>query len=365
MRPLGGIIFGYFGDRYGRKKAFSWAIFLVIIPTLLIGFLPSYSRIGIAAPIILILCRLFQGLCGGGEFSGAGIFVGEHLPPNKAGLSGGLICATGLLGAALGTLFGALVTMPNMPNWGWRIPFIVGGCLTLISYFIRRNMFETPIFNKLSEDKMILKNPLKDIFTNYKYNIINTIAIGGCGHLLLYMSTIYMNVIYTTQLKISSSNILFINTGILCLWIVLSPFMGILSDRIGIRRFMAGSALISGILAYPLFLYLDNNLSLVGVINFQIMLTIIGSAFVAPISGLFTSLFPAQSRYSGVAFSITLGQALLGGTTPLISTFLTTITGDFKSPSYFMIFGCILGLLGIVRMKSFPVIQSKSINELI
>jgi MHS family proline/betaine transporter-like MFS transporter len=355
MRPLGGIIFGYFGDRYGRKQAFTWSIFLVIIPTFLIGVLPSYDQIGIAAPVILITCRLMQGLCNGGEFSGAGIFVGEHMPKNRVGFSGGMICATGIFGAVIGTFLGAVVTLPAIPSWGWRIPFLVGSCLTLVSYFIRRNMVETPVFEEVLRKGETLKNPLKDVFKNYKFNMLNTIAIGGCGHILLYMSSIYMNVVYTTYLKLPNFQILAINTCVLGVWVILSPVMGYFSDRVGIRRFMAAAATLAAFSAYPLFAFLEQNLTIEGVIIFQLFLTVIGSAFVAPISGLFVSLFPVRERYSGVAFSITLGQALFGGTTPLISTFLTNVTGDFKAPAYFMMFGAIMGCVAIIKMMQFPV----------
>jgi MHS family proline/betaine transporter-like MFS transporter len=364
MRPLGGIIFGYFGDRYGRKQAFTWSIFLVIIPTFLIGILPSYAQIGIVAPITLIICRLMQGLCNGGEFSGAGIFVGEHMPANRVGFSGGMICATGLLGAAIGTCFGAIVTLPAIPSWGWRIPFLVGSCLTLVSYFIRRNMLETPVFEEVLKKGDVLKNPLKEVFRNYKFNIINTIAIGGCGHILLYMSSIYMNVVYTTILKIPNFQVLALNTAVLGLWVIISPVMGFFSDKIGIRKFMAGAAMIAIFAAYPLFAFLEQNLTIKGVIIFQIILTVIGAAFVAPISGLFVSLFPVRERYSGVAFSITLGQALFGGTTPLISTYLVSVTGDFKAPALFMMFGGLMGSYAVIKMMQFPVkLQSNQIPE--
>lgn len=355
MRPLGGIIFGYFGDKYGRKNAFTWSIILVVIPTFIIGILPSYSQIGVAAPIILILCRLMQGLCNGGEFSGAGIFVGEHMPENRKGFSGGMICATGLLGAAIGTLFGAFVTLPTIPTWGWRIPFLVGSIVTLVSYFIRRNMKETPVFQEILLKGEVLRNPLKEAFKKHKHNMFYTMAIGGCGHILLYTSTIYMNIIYTTVLKMPNSQVLMINTGVLCLWILLSPIMGYISDKIGIKRFMSGAAVMIILMAYPAFSLLEQNLNLKGIIAFQLIISVIGSGFVVPISGLFVTLFPVRERYSGVAFSITLGQALFGGTTPLISTFLTSITGDFKAPAFFVMFGGIMGCIAVIKATQFSV----------
>lgn len=347
MRPLGGIIFGHLGDRLGRKTAFTWSILLVVIPTFTIGVLPSYQEIGILAPIILIVCRLVQGLCNGGEFSGAGIFIGEHVPENRVGFAGSFVCATGILGAAIGTFLGMIVTLPDMPEWGWRLPFIVGSLLTLISWKIRKSMIETPPFEKIYKQGATEKYPLFQVLKNWKINVFCALIIGGFGHVLLYTTTIYINVIYTTILKTPPSKIMLINTGILLWWVLLSPLMGLLADRFGIKKFMLTAALASMILAYPLFWYLNQNISLYKVVTFQILFTITAVGFVAPISSLFTSFFPIKDRYSGVAFSVTLGQAILGGTTPLIATSLVEISGDPKAPSFFVI-GC--GLLAVTAL---------------
>src|SRR5436189_1033551 len=137
MRPLGGIIFGHLGDKFGRRQALVLAIFLVTIPTFTIGILPTYADIGIAAPLILLLCRLLQGLCVGGEYSGASIFVIEYSKRGREAFAGSILCAAGVSAGVLGTLVGFLSTLPFMPAWRWRIPFLIGSLFGLIGHYFR------------------------------------------------------------------------------------------------------------------------------------------------------------------------------------------------------------------------------------
>lgn len=353
MRPVGGVLFGYFGDRYGRKTAFLYSVILGIAPILIIAFLPSYHSIGILAPIILVLCRVLQGVCGGGEFAGAGIYIGEHLTADKRGFGASLVCATGILGAALGTCLGAFCTLPIMPSWGWRIAFLCGAIFTFAGYFVRKKMVESPEFGKFINKHSPSKSPFLDVIGYYKENILSGIFIGGCGHIFLYLSGLCMNIIYAVYLKISSHQIMIINTCILLVWVILSPLVGIIADKIGIRKLMTYASIMGAVFAFPLFSILYYHLSVATAILFQILLSLIGVCFVAPISALFTSFFPIGQRYSGVGFSITLGQAIFGGTAPLISTVLIDFTDDIRAPGFLLFLGSLLGLYGIITFKDF------------
>lgn len=353
MRPVGGILFGYVGDRYGRKTAFLYSVLFIVIPIFIMTFLPSYESIGIFAPIILVICRILQGLCGGGEFAGAGIYIGEHLDVERRGFGASLVCATGILGAALGTCLGAICTLPSMPSWGWRIAFFCGAVFTFISYFLRKRMVESPEFTKFINENPASKYPLLDVVNHHKANLLNGVFIGGCGHIFLYLSGLCMSIIYATYLKLPSYQIMVINTFILLIWVVLSPFCGIVGDKIGIRKLMSYAAIGGIFFAFPLFSILYYHLSIAIAIFFQISLSLIGVCFVAPISALFTRFFPIEQRYSGVGFSITLGQAIFGGTTPLISALLIDLTNDMRAPGFLLILGCILGLYGVVTFRDF------------
>ncbi len=221
MRPIGGIFFGYLGDILGRKKSFLYSVLLVSIPTFGISILPTYDYIGIYAPIILILCRLMHGFCSGGEFSGAALYIGEHSELKSEGFNGSLVCAVGFLGVAVGTMIGSITTLPFMPDWGWRIPFFIGGVVTLASYVIRKKMDETPEFKKFKQSNSTLNNPLKAVFQSDIRNLMCTICIGATGHIFLYTTTIYLSTIYKNILHIQQSEILAINTFLMLYWMIL------------------------------------------------------------------------------------------------------------------------------------------------
>lgn len=350
MRPLGGIVFGLLGDRYGRKRAFLWSIMLVVIPTFIIGILPTYQEIGILAPIILITCRLMQGFCAGGEFSGAAIFVGEHANKKHAGLAGSFICAIGFLGVALGTGIASITTLPIFAHWGWRIPFLIGAFLTLVSYFLRRKMNETPDFLNDAIKTSHVKNPLLEVLKNWKKNLLITMAIGACGHIFLYTTTVYMSTSYKHTFQLPPHIILKFDTILVLFWMLIVLLMGALSDKIGIRRLMNFSLCLVILFSFPIFYYLDQHFTIENLFTCQIILIVLCSGFFGPATAIFTELFPTTKRYSGIAFGITLGQAIFGGTTPLINELLVSLTGDRRAPSLYVMLGAIITLFSLRKL---------------
>ena len=347
MRPLGGIVFGHLGDKFGRRQALVLAIFLVTIPTLTIGLLPTYEVIGIAAPIILVTCRLLQGICVGGEYIGASIFVIEYSKKGKEAFAGSILCAAGFFGGVLGTFFGFLCTHPVMPSWGWRIPFLIGSLIGLVGYYIRTKVNESPDFIRHKEEK-IANVPLFSVLQNKQRNLLCTIGIGATSLIPFYLASVYMGYLLSSQLQIPTFQIMLINVALNILLIFLLPIMGNVADKIGKEKLMILSSSLSVLIAYPLFSLIENNLSLHNILLVQAVLALITAGFGAPSMALLSSFFPVHERYSGVGFGYALGGALLGGTTPLILASLSSWLGSSLVPAYYLMFSGIMGVVCVV-----------------
>lgn len=348
MRPVGGLVFGHIGDKFGRRHALVLAISLVTIPTLTIGVLPTYSEIGVFAPIILIMCRLLQGLCVGGEYSGASIFVIEYSKRGKEAFAGSVLTASGFFGGVLGTFFGFLCTLSFMPSWGWRIPFLIGSLIGLMGYYIRTRVNESPDFIRAKTEK-IEKVPLWGILQKRKKNLLCTIGIGATTLIPLYMGTLYMGFLLSSELNVPTSHIMLINVLHNILTMILISLAGLLADKIGKERQMLFSALITCLIAYPLFSFLQADLSVFRIICAQVTIMIVNVGFVAPSMALLSTYFPVHERYSGIGFGYALGGALLGGTTPLIATHLVNLFNSSLMPAYYLMFSGVLGVVCVLK----------------
>jgi len=304
IRPLGAIVFGHLGDKKGRKRAFMWTMLLVIIPTFIIACLPTYQAIGIVAPLALLSCRLLQGFCAGGEFSGAIVFVLEHAKNNHSGLTSSLVRAIGFFGVAFGTFIGSLATLEIMPNWSWRIPILFGAAVSLFAYLMRKRMEETPEFIQLEQSRELSKIPLIEVFKHAKKSVLCGFGIMTCSYIFLYYTTVYLGSLYKTQLAFSASQAMTINTILLVLWGVVNLIAGKQADRIGLKRYLRSLCYITLLMMIPIYFYLDSN-SFYHLIGLQLILTLIGASFLGPAAGLFKNLFQARYRYSGVALTCT------------------------------------------------------------
>lgn len=358
MRPLGGLVFGHFGDLLGRKKCLLFSVLLAAIPTILIGLLPTYESIGIAAPLLLVLCRLAQGFSLGGEYSGAIVFISEHSRYNKAGFVTSLLLVTGFLGAILGTLMGALFTLPVMPEWGWRLAFIFGGVLGLGIYFLRRNLPETPVYENEEKVSKKAKVPLLEIYKTKPINALCTVVMGAGSIVTLYTGSIYLNPILINDFGLSTSQMMLVNTSVLATWAVLLPIFGYIGDKISFAILLRAAASAIFVLAIPLFFMVAVTKSLTSIFILQGVLCIMGSAFLASAAPQFPRLFKPLERYSGVAFHVSLGQAILGGTTPLIAASLVAWTGNPVAPGYYLMFCGFLGIIASFLLK--PVSQNET-----
>ena len=350
MRPLGAIVFGHVGDKKGRKKALLWSVYLMTVPTTLIGFLPTYDQVGWLAPLLLTIIRLLQGLAIGGEFTGSMIFIVEHANVQKRGFLGSwapfsLVFGI-LIGSIVATLLSKVLSSDELYQWGWRIPFILSGIGGFVGSYMRRILVEPQKFQKVKEKRRLQSIPLREIFKNHldKVNLVLLIdllvAVGFFATVSFIVS--YLSVI----IGISRSSALFINTSSMIVFIFVIPFSGWLTDKIGWKTVMAGAAFIFAILTYPLFLGFSSGDIEVILICHMMMSAIMGFYF-APIPSVLVEIFPMHIRYSGLSISHNLSMAIFGGTLPPIALWLVHMTEDKTAPAFYLILAAFISLFGL------------------
>ena len=337
IRPLGGILFSHFGDRYGRKIVFLLTVFFMAVPSLAIGLLPTTAQIGTLAPLLLLLFRMMQGLALGGEIPAAITFVAEHVPGPRRGFA----LSTLFLGINMGLLFGSGVTTAmtsifpeeELLAYAWRIPFILGGLFGLCSIFLRRYLHETEAFKSLHKQD-IQRVPLVFLFQHSAKNVFRGMSIVAVSSVSIFLYLYwpqylhkYLHYDFTQLMRINT-----VGTLVLSFTILLG---GLLADRFGYRRvyLIATGALV--ILTYPLFMAF--NLQNMGWLIVSYMLfSIVFGLIPASYAVMLTNLFPTAVRYSGVAMSYNLSFALFGGLSPIICTIAIHYFDSVLAPAIYL-----------------------------
>ncbi|MEI7494184.1 MAG: MFS transporter [Alphaproteobacteria bacterium] len=332
-RPFGAYLFGYVGDRWGRKKALSLTVGLMAVPTFIIAILPSYNQVGIIAPIILVCCRFFQGLCTGGEYNGAAIFAIEHDGGKHAGLVSGIIVGSAIIGALLANVAGSIVLKPDMPSWAWRIPFLIGGCIGLIAYIVRKNFQETSVFIK-SQSEHKIQAIFSDRRVEFGLNIIYAFVTG----VLFYIIFGFLNIYSSRFLNLSLAESSLYNTYGLTSFMLSCIIFGALSDRIGIKRALCLPVFLITALSGIVFFLLQQVHSHSSLVVGQILLGLLCGSYLGPGHAFMLTLFPPHERYTGTSLSFSIGMCIAGATTPAILTYLIDQTADFFVPAYYMTF---------------------------
>jgi MHS family proline/betaine transporter-like MFS transporter len=344
VRPLGSIFFGYLGDVFGRKKALSYSIIFMGIFTFLIGCLPVYNDVGYLAPLLLLCCRLGQGFCLGGENNGSAIFLLEHMKKRK-GFAGALILTGGAVGTILATLFSALANLSVMPAWSWRLPFLFGILIGLLGTYIRRSIEETPEFIAAQNQKERMA-PLPFVLKNYTRPFLCAMGIGGVNGVLAYTLVVYISVYLNTVVKYPLTNSLLYSCIGLLIFGSLSPLVGHIADKVGERKVMFTSCILTICLS-PCVFYLLQQQSLSSILMAILIAAVTMSTFNAPTNALLQRLFPTKVRYTGVALGYAVGIAILGGTQPLLCTYLIETTHDPYSPALYLIFAAFVGIIAL------------------
>lgn len=353
-RPLGAILFGHYGDRFGRKKGMLISIAIMATSTVLIGLLPTYATIGIAAPILLAALRFFQGIAVGGDLPGAITFVAEYADYNKRGLICSLVYCGVNLGILLASTVGAILTLflshEHLVAWGWRIAFFLGLWIGIAGIYLRSKVAETPYFNQLAETQDILKTPLAHLFRIHTRQVLQGIGLVWLFAVIIAQIFLYMPTYLHTTSHLKLTTALILNSINVLIFSLCIPLMGYLSDRLGRRPVVLITALAFIIFTYPLYTLL-NNAHLGIEITALSCFAILSAGIVGTVPSALSELFATHVRYSGVAVAYNVGFAVFAGLTPIIATYLLYKLQFIQAPSFNLIFSAIIALIATLVMK--------------
>lgn len=353
MRPFGGILFGFIGDRYGRRIALLSSVLLMTVPVLLMSFLPTYWQIGIAAPIILSILRLFQGLAAGGEFPGAVTFLYESAQSHLRGL----YASFAYFGVGLGIFLGGVdffffekdLSNNHLLSWGWRIFFAIGALLGLLAFLMRRKLHETPTFQAMRESHETLRDPIWILFKKHKASIVKAIGVTVLEtvafNLIIPFSLIYLS----TVLNMPFSHAVSLNLLRLAVLVVLVPFTGKLASVIGIKKLAVWTAWGFLLLSLPIYMLIE--LPQWNIIC-SIFLSILLACYWGATPALLAELFPASVRFSGVAIGYNITIGLIGGFSPIAALGFIHVTGSPLIPGIMLTAAAFISLLTLKTIRS-------------
>lgn len=354
MRPLGAVFFGRLGDTLGRSRAMLISVIMMVIPTFCLGLLPTYDKIGLFAPVLLIIIRLVQGVSVGGEFSSSATFLVETSPKNQRGLSGSWANFGSTLGVLLGsgmaTLTITLFDDTAVMAWGWRLPFLFGGVLGCLAIFLRKGLPKSEHFKNYIQ-KMPKESPLKAVFTTGLKETIQGFLFASSYGVIYYSTMVYLPTWISNQTSITLNQSMFFNTMTSIIVVPLIIVAGWMSDRY-IRRthFIALSMGLCAVLAIPAALWMTSG-SIVAAFTCQLIFGILMAIPLGVAPTLFVELFPTSHRLTGYSVSFNLGMGIVGGTAPMIVTWLIARTGISIAPALYMLFWGIIAVITLLRMR--------------
>ncbi|NKQ57700.1 MHS family MFS transporter [Amycolatopsis sp. K13G38] len=351
-RPLGGVVFGHFGDRLGRRNVLSVAIIMMTTCTVLVGLLPTYDTIGVAAPLLLVILRLVQNFSVGGEFSGASSFVVEHAPPGRRGFHGASLNISSVLPFVVAILFvlpfSALLSKAQFDSWGWRIPFLIAGPLGLIGLYLRLRGEESPAYEAVKRAGDVQRLPVVSALRTQLPRILLLFTTAAVSGIAFYMLSSYMVTHLTAELKFSRTTALVINALAILVFCVTGLLMARLSDRIGRKPVLLSSQAALLVLGIPSFMLMATGSTVAATVG-QCLFALSLAGLSVMTTVLSVELFPAKVRYSSNALGYQGAYMVFAGTAPFVATWLVSATGSTLAPAVYasgaaLIALCILGL---------------------
>jgi MFS transporter, MHS family, proline/betaine transporter len=362
-RPLGGILFGHLGDRIGRKRALQVSIVSMAIPTSLVACLPTHAEIGVWAAVLLTLLRLAQGFSVGGEFIGSICYLVEVAPLNKRGLFGSfaVFSTVGgmLLGSAVATGLNFALSPEAMAEWGWRLPFLGGIVLGFVGWRLRRHLYETPAFEEIVSQKKTVQHPALRAVRQMPVEVLQVgamVLLLGVG---IYTLFIWMPTYLTHILTPPVPHALIVNTLAMILMISLMPVAGRLSDRLGYKPVLVSAMVVTAIVVYPLFLWIDSR-GLVAMIVAMMVFAIVNGFLQGPTPVAMAAQFPVEIRYSAMAVGYNVSMAVFGGTAPVVATWLISKTSDLAAPAWYLTAVAVTSAVATLTLKGQYHLQKSS-----
>ncbi|MEU4345864.1 glycine betaine/L-proline transporter ProP [Streptomyces sp. NPDC023838] len=366
VRPLGGLVFGPLGDRIGRQKVLAATMIMMAVSTFAVGFLPTYGAVGVAAPMLLLVCRLVQGFSTGGEYAGATTYIAEYAPDRRRGFLGSWLDFGTFVGYALGsglvTILTAALGAQGLQDWGWRIPFFVAGPLGLIGLYMRLKLEETPAFKKEAayaategesgaaggpttvEASPTARGTLKEIFTRHWHAVLICMGLVLLYNVTNYMVTSYLPTYMTVTLGEEDTTAQLLVLCTMLLVVLTITTVGHTSDRWGRRPvFLAGSIALM-VLAVPAFLLIREGGILLPAVGCAV-LGLLLVCFAGTAASTLPALFPTRLRYGALSIAFNISVSLFGGTTPLFTSGLVELTGNDLVPAYYLM---VAGAIGLV-----------------
>lgn len=355
MRPLGGIVFGIIGDKFGRKIALSTSIMCMALPTALIGLLPTYETIGIFAPFFMVIARMLQGLSMGGALTGSMSFIIEHTHPQHRGFVGSITMSSICIGILLGSLVFSItqwsISEENFESWGWRIPFLLGIFVIYAGLYIKRNTQETPMFISVKTNHSISKSPLKVVLKKHWFDMLISILINSTGSVIFYLQAIYLMTYLNIEKHMNEGAINYMTNISLAIMAIVTLFSGWLSDKIGrVKIYVVLNMVIMLSIFSIMDIFDSGNTEMIWIA--QLILSILAAMYIGAEPALQAEFYPTNIRNTALSLSYNTAVALFGGTTPYVLHLLKSQTGIMTSAAYYIIACSICSLCALYFYKN-------------